>query len=159
VLGEPRRIRGATVQAAGDRGRVRQLLAALGYGVSERVEQTAASLGVAEKAQQLIELAVAVEENAARRHAHGARVEQFVFADRTTQMPRSTPAFLSAARFSARGNWALAKAAGRSTSQQPNAVRDKNRFMSLPSNMNTTRWWCVSWRDIRVSNVKMNSLS
>jgi len=74
-------------------------------------------------------------------------------------MPRSTPAFLSAARSSEKGNWALAKAAGRSTNQQPNAIRDKNRFMTLPSNMNTTGWWCVSWRDNRVSNVKMNSLS
>ena len=48
------RINVATVQAASDRAGVQQLLASLGYDTSELSEQTAASLGVAERSQHLI---------------------------------------------------------------------------------------------------------
>ncbi len=54
MIGGPRRINVATVQAASDRAGVQQLLAALGYDTSEPSEQTAASLGVAERSQHLI---------------------------------------------------------------------------------------------------------
>jgi hypothetical protein len=54
VIGGPRRINVATVQAASDRAGVQQLLAALGYDTSEPSQQTAASLGVAERSQHLI---------------------------------------------------------------------------------------------------------
>jgi hypothetical protein len=54
MIGGPRRITVATVQAASDRAGVQQLLAALGYDTSELSEQTAASLGVAERSQHLI---------------------------------------------------------------------------------------------------------
>jgi hypothetical protein len=42
------------VQAASDRAGIQQLLASLGYDTSEPSEQTAASLGVAERSQHLI---------------------------------------------------------------------------------------------------------
>ncbi len=54
MIGGPRRIKAATVQAASDRAGIQQLLAALGYDTSEPTEQTAASLGVAERSQHLI---------------------------------------------------------------------------------------------------------
>jgi len=54
MFGGPRKINATAVQAASDRAGVRQLLAALGYDTSQPSEQTAASLGVAERSQQLV---------------------------------------------------------------------------------------------------------
>ena len=54
MIGGRRKISVATVQAASDRAGLQQLLATLGYDTSELTEQTAASLGVAERSQHLI---------------------------------------------------------------------------------------------------------
>ena len=71
----------AAVQAAGDRAGLQQLLAVLGYDTVEPVEQTAASLGVAERFQHLIR---SVHRVAAERLAPGLPPALEVYCFETT---------------------------------------------------------------------------